>query len=229
MADIIEKLIFVILALLPSFIWLVFYLHEDFKHPEPKRMIAWTFVMGMLVTTIVLFVQVQFNNWLPTQNLAIYSPLALFGLAAIEELFKFGATYFAVARSKDFDEPLDAMIYMIVVALGFAAVENVASIFQSLGGAGATGPIETTVLRFVGATLLHTLASGLVGYYWGVAILEKSNYFQRIFAGLMLATVLHTVFNYLILKYEAISVPIIFLVFTGFFLLHDFENLKEYD
>lgn len=217
---------FGLLALIPSFVWLLFYLHEDFKHPEPKRLIFFTFLGGAAITAPVLLAQIMLNRWLPN-FVAAYSPGALFGLAAIEESFKFLAAFWVVGRSKDFDEPLDAMIYIIVAALGFAAVENVASIFQAVRGVASTGPIETTMLRFVGATLLHTLSSGLVGYYWGMAIIEKRAFIARIGSGLVLATVLHTLFNYLILRYETITVPIIFLIFAGFFLLHDFENLKK--
>lgn len=223
------ELVFILLGLLPSFVWLVFYLREDFKHPEPKKLILLAFLAGGLVTAFVLQFQIWLNNWLPTIGVEPYSPMALFLLAGVEEVFKFLAVYLFISRRKEFDEPLDAMIYMIVAALGFAAMENVASIFQTVNSNVNIGPVETTILRFVGATLLHSLTSGLVGYYWGAAMLKKSGYTSAIIGSLFIATLLHTIFNYLIIRYEVISMPITLLVFIGFFILNDFEKLKKYD
>jgi RsiW-degrading membrane proteinase PrsW (M82 family) len=222
-------IVFVILGLLPSFVWLIFYLREDFKHPEPKRLIFLTFAAGALVTVFVLQLQIWLNSWLSNLGVAPYSPLALLALSAVEEIFKFVPVYLLIAQRKEFDEPLDAMIYMIVSALGFAAVENTASIFQSVNNNLGATPIETATLRFVGATLLHSLASALVGYHWGLAMLKKSGYLAAILGGLAVATLLHAVFNYLVIQYNVLAFPVIFLLFIGFFVLNDFEKLKKYD
>ena len=148
-------------------------------------------------------------------------------MAAIEEVFKFGAVYFVIKGRKEFDEPIDAMIYLIVAALGFAAVENIASVVQSNGFEVNIGPLETTALRFVGATLLHALSSGLVGYYWARSIIARSGYFAAIAAGLFWATLLHSIFNYLIIKFEPLSLATVFLIFMAVIVLVDFEKLKK--
>lgn len=218
----------ILLGILPGLAWLVFYLQEDLRHPEPKRLIFFTFLMGSLITILVLQGQILINNWITAQGLSTYSFISFLFLAVIEEFFKFFAVYLAVSRRKEFDEPLDAMIYMIVSALGFATVENVASVLQSSSASlSSPGPLETTVLRFVGATLLHTLASGLVGYYWGKAIAQRGGYAGLIFAGLVTATLLHAFFNYLIIKSEPVALPLAFLMFVALFILNDFEKLKR--
>ena len=119
------------------------------------------------------------------------------------------------------------MIYMIVAALGFAAVENVASVLKAVNGLAGVGPLETVTLRFVGATLLHTLTSGLIGYYWGRAMIQGSHHFSTIFLAIVAATLLHAVFNHLILNLESVAVPIMFLTLAAFFILNDFEKLKK--
>src|SRR3989338_3324081 len=78
----------IILGLLTSFAWLVFYLEED-PHPEPKPLIFETFLAGAGSTLIVLGVQYLFNDFVQPYGIAQYSLLSFFGLAAIEELFKF--------------------------------------------------------------------------------------------------------------------------------------------
>ena len=218
----------IILGLLPSLGWLAFYLKEDLRHPEPNKLIFYTFLAGVFSTIFVLQIQILVNGWLEGYVVA-YGLIYFLVLALIEEVFKFLAVYFAVGYRKEFDEPIDAMIYMIVAALGFAAVENVASIFQAAKSLTiGVGPLETVTLRFVGATLLHTISSGLVGYYWGKAMAKKLNYSSLIARGLIFATILHAIFNYFIINFESLAVSVIFLIFVAIFILNDFERLKRY-
>lgn len=209
-----------ILGLLPSFAWLIFYLEED-PHPEPKPLIFETFLAGGLITLVALGAQTIFNDWAGYYGLPQYGLIAFFFLSAIEEVFKFiAATFVTDKHKKDFDEPVDAMIYLIVAALGFAAIENVAAAQKAQEIA-----FETTTLRFIGATLLHTLSSGLLGFYWARSIIENRR--ALLFAGFALATLLHTVFNYLILVYEPAVIPTTFLMVAALFILYDFEKLKH--
>lgn len=210
----------IILGLLPSFAWLIFYLKED-PHPEPKSLIAEIFVAGAASTFLVLGFQILWHDWLSFNGVAPYSVFSLLGLAAIEEVFKFLAAFTIVSHhKKDFDEPVDAMIYMIVAALGFATVENIAASFNAPGLT-----FETTSLRFIGATLLHTLSSGLVGYFWAKYLIYKKG--ELIIQGGIFAILLHVVFNYLIIRFEPVIIPTTFLIIFALFILYDFEKLKH--
>ncbi|MBI2024873.1 MAG: PrsW family intramembrane metalloprotease [Candidatus Harrisonbacteria bacterium] len=215
------------LGLLPGLVWLIFYLREDTRHPEPRKLIFYTFLAGALVTVFVLQFQYQIHLGITSGGLHPYGIVSFLFLAVVEEVFKFLAVYLVVSRRKEFDEPIDAMIYMVVAALGFATVENVASVFNAGGVFPSPGPIETTILRFVGATLLHTLSSGLVGYYWGKALAKGKKPLKAIAGGLLLATLLHAFFNFLIIRSEPIALPLIFLLFFALFVLSDFEKLKR--
>jgi RsiW-degrading membrane proteinase PrsW (M82 family) len=167
-----------------------------------------------------------FSSWTTGIGIQELSLLSLFGLAVIEEVMKFTAAHFAINQSPEFDEPIDAMIYMIVAALGFATLENIGAI-SGISPQGTLIPtvLETISLRFVGATLLHALTAGIVGYYWARGIVEgKPKRF--LVGGLIVAIVLHTTFNYLIITYGAAIYSVIFLIIVGFFVLNDFEELK---
>lgn len=216
-----------LLGILPGFIWLVFYLQEDTDH-EPKKEILYAFLAGTVVTVVVLFVQNFFNDVVaPLVNIRDLSPIYLLVLAGIEEFFKFGTAYILLSRSKYFDVPVDAMIYMIIVALGFATVENIGALQGQLKETALLSSIiGTATLRFIGATLLHTLASALVGYYWAKGIITK-HLFKSIVLGLLAATTLHAGFNYLVLSdREQITYPILLLIIAAFFILNDFEKLR---
>lgn len=209
-----------ILGILPSIAWLIFYLSED-KKPEPKMTLLLTFIAGSLTTFVVLFIQMFTNKMAIGIGIEEHSPLSFLILGGLEELFKFAAVYLVISKRPEFDEPVDAMIYMITAALGFAAVENISASYTS----SLSNILETTTLRFFGATLLHTLSSGLVGYYWAKAILADNK--KIIIFGLILGSSLHAIFNYLIIRYEPIIVPTVFLIIFALFILHNFENLKK--
>ncbi len=220
----------VVLGLIPSFAWLIFYLHEDFKHPQPKKLILTAFLIGAAVTFLVLPVEITFNNQFAAIGVAANSLRSFMGLAAIEEVFKFFAAYFFIHKLRQFDEPLDAMIYPITVSLGFAAVENISTLFQVAHGTiFSISIIESLALRFAGATLLHTLASGIAGYYWGWTFFHPRRQWLLIFSGLGVATLLHAIFNYLIITTGPAGFAIVFVVLIAFFLLSDFEKFRKVD
>lgn len=214
-------------ASLPSLAWLLFFLKED-VHPEPKRLIVYTFSIGALITIPVLAAQVLFQNIFfvaLTKTVVLIVVLAL-----IEEVFKFFAAYWAIHKDPAFDEPIDAMIYMIAAALGFATIENlfiISNVFNSITSASLSATTSILLLRFVGATLLHVLASALVGFYWAKGRIEK-RVVPFIVKGIAVATLVHGAFNYLILKFQNSSLlyASILLIVAAFFVFQDFEKLK---
>ena len=178
----------------PALIWLFFWLMEDRCEPEPKRSIFYSFALGMVAVAPALILESM------AQYYAVGVGL-LFVWAAIEELMKFGAAYFAALRLAAFDEPLDAVIYMVTAALGFSAMENALFLFTPLSHGNLLGSIVTEDLRFMGASLLHSLASVTVGLALALSFYKpRSTRILYAIIGLILATSLHTIFNFFILN-----------------------------
>jgi RsiW-degrading membrane proteinase PrsW (M82 family) len=146
---------------------------------------------------------------LPIQQLAlsINSDTVLYTvLAGIEEILKFGVAFFIAFKSKDMDEPIDVMIYMITVALGFSAVENTLYSLKALGESGLTVALINTNLRFVGASLVHVVSSSVIGLCLALVFYKKlSTKIIFTFVGLILSIVLHTSFNLAIINTTALS------------------------
>jgi RsiW-degrading membrane proteinase PrsW (M82 family) len=190
-------------------------------------MIVFTFLVGMAFGFFTVAIENIFNNWTTNIGIQELSVLSLLGLALIEEVMKFAAAHFAVYKSPDFTEPIDAMIYMIVVALGFATLENIGAL-ANISPTAAYIPmvLQTLSLRFVGATLLHTLTSAIVGYQWALGIVH-GRVKEYLIVGITLAAILHMCFNFLILTYGDLAYSVVFLVLIGFFVLSDFEKLKN--
>ncbi|MEK7180046.1 MAG: PrsW family glutamic-type intramembrane protease [Patescibacteria group bacterium] len=222
-------------GIFPALIWLWFWLHEDRKHPEPKKFIALAFFAGMLAVPFIL--PLEKITWdivcgsmqgvgqklscasLQDVNLMYalspFSIIVLFSIwAFFEEIFKFGASYLAVLRKKETDEPVDAVIYLITTALGFAALENTLFIMQLLQGPlpeGISNSIITGNLRFIGATLLHTVASATIGIFMALSFYKKKHDKRvSLFWGISSAGILHTAFNFFIMKDDGIHVLTVF-------------------
>lgn len=224
-----------IVGALPSIIWLSFFLRQDI-HPEPRWMIARVFLFGGAMTIAAMFIQVFAQGFLASFGIGAYSVLTLLLFAAIEEILKFSAAYFSVIKSRLFDERVDAMIYTITSAMGFAMMENIAVIWNSPS---ASYTIEVTILRFIGATLLHALASGIAGYYLARALsfragvgaepsVSRVPYYTMIASGLVYATLLHGIFNSLIIVGGgAVVFPLLFLIASALLVFRDFETLKR--
>lgn len=201
---------FITLGTAPSLVWLWYYLKKD-EHPEPKLMILKAFAYGFLSTFLAFGLEFAFmkamlgaNSGCPEckydlprmlglsagSDFFIISFVFLGVLAYIEEAVKYVAAKTAALRSKAFDEPVDAMIYLVAAALGFAAAENIGYILQD-----AQNAVGIAYFRFLSSTLIHALASAVAGYFFAFAVLRKKNIALWVSFGLIAATVIHALFN----------------------------------
>ena len=200
-----ETILYALLGgLLPTLLWLWFWLREDCLHPEPRRLIVLTFLAGMFVVLLVL----------PLERFAagfLGGSVLLIAWAAIEELMKFGAAYLMALRRRAVDEPIDAVLYMITAALGFAALENALFLLGPLSTEHFLVTLMTGNLRFLGATLLHTLASATIGLSLALPFYRNPRLRRwTLLAGIILAVFLHALFNFLILERGGSQVLVVF-------------------
>ena len=182
-------------GILPALAWLWFWRREDSEHPEPRRLIALAFVAGMVCVGVAIPIEKAVQPFLATQTL-IFAAWSI-----IEEVLKFAFAYATVLRRREDDEPIDPVIYMVTVALGFAAMENVLFLLSPLAGSTMMENVMTGNLRFVGATLLHVLSSAAIGAAMGFAFYKgKGARIRAVVIGVILACILHVGFNFFILN-----------------------------
>lgn len=182
-------------GILPALLWLWFWLREDNKNPEPRLIMLLTFLIGMISVFVVLPMQKFFNNTTLSEDMLTII------WAGIEEIVKFGAVWVIALSSKEADEPIDFAIYMIIGALGFAAMENALFLIDPIDLKQTTVALITGNLRFLGAMLLHVVASASVGIMLGLSFYR--GWFAKklyLFIGLGAAITLHSTFNFLIIK-----------------------------
>lgn len=194
--------LYIFLGLVPSIIWLLFYLRKD-AHPEPKLEVIKIFVYGMLVAILAVFLERGF--FIIVKNIALSPSLIIIlntfaGVALIEEFLKYFVIRETVLNSPEFDEPIDAILYMMIAALGFAAVENIMVLFQLSSSLLLSQTLFILGLRFLGATFLHVLCSGTVGYWLALSFESEKKEIKLPIFGLIIAIVLHGFYNFFIIK-----------------------------
>jgi len=182
-------------GIIPSLIWLWFWLKEEEKKKEPKGVLTGVFIVGMIAVILVLPIQKYIQSNVANENLHVI----LWALA--EEIIKYLAVLVILYKSSFIDEPIDWPIYMITAALGFAALENALFLIKPLSLGDTTVSLLTGQLRFLGSTLLHSIASSMIGIALGLSFF-MGGFAKKIylFIGLFFAIALHSVFNFFIIK-----------------------------
>lgn len=186
------------LAIVPSWL-LVRYFHERDLYPEPAGVIWGTFALGALTTIPVVIVALPMMQLLPQPDSFVGTGLQFaFLYAAIpEEFFKLTVLLFYSLRRREFDEPMDGLVYGAVAAQGFAALENALYSF-------AVGPVMTIVRGFT-AVPAHACMGIIMGYYVGRARFEPERRGALIFQGYLLATLVHGLYDAPLLTISAIA------------------------
>lgn len=191
-------------GILPVLAWLWFWLREDDAHPEPRALIALAFLAGMIAVAIAIPLEKGVQGFLESVAAGTFFASGAFVYSfwsGIEEVVKFVLAYATVLRRNEDDEPIDPVIYMVTVALGFAGAENTLFLLSPLSGTTVWQEILTGNLRFIGATLLHVLSSAVIGVALGLAFYKsKKTRFLAGVVGLVLAVGVHAAFNFLILN-----------------------------
>mgnify|MGYP001573730778 CR=1 FL=1 len=229
-------ILYIFFGVLPALVWLSYYLRKD-VHPEPKLMVLKVFLWGAFITLPVFLAQLGLSALLAELNLPTFVVSLLYWFVVIaltEEFFKYLVVRGKVFNDCNLDEPLDIMLYMIISALGFAALENILYLFSPANNLSFNQVLNNTIIisfvRFIGATFLHTLASGTLGYFLALSFYETKNKTRLFLAGLSVAAIAHGLYNFSIMTFKGIlqlSIPIIILTGLAIFMIWAFNRVKS--
>jgi RsiW-degrading membrane proteinase PrsW (M82 family) len=181
-----------------SFAWLFFVRRFDRMRPEPVWLVVATFVLGGLAIVPAALAETgisMISPWLDPglatlggQAWALPLSISVFTvvIGAVEELAKYAATWGLARQRKEFDEPVDGIIYGCAAALGFAAVENIK--YFALGR--MSGAV--IALRAFETVPAHMFFGAIWGYGMGLKLVSRS---ARILPYLALAALAHGTFD----------------------------------
>ncbi len=197
-----------ILAILPPVLIAYYVYQQDKFEREPKSLIIKSFLFGCISVVPILILEMIFNENL-FSSLFVYM---FCGVALVEEGMKYFFLKKYLFKNPEFNEPLDGIVYAVMVSLGFATVENISYVI----GAQEQGN-NVAVLRMFSAIPLHAACGVIMGYFVGMAKFNKENYNSLLLKGVLIATLVHAIYNYFlflgqgqILSFVALFIAIYF-------------------
>jgi len=196
-----------LLGLLPGLIWLWHFRRQDAWEPEPRSAVARVFALGCASAVLILHLRPRAETLLPLEpGLRLELADAFLVTALLEESAKLLALYAAVRWDREWDEPMDGVVYGAAAGLGFASFEN--AVYLSF-----TADPTLLVGRAATSTLAHACFSACAGFLAGLAKLRGGRAAVPMFlAGLALATLLHGSYDALLLARPGLGLAALLLV-----------------
>jgi RsiW-degrading membrane proteinase PrsW (M82 family) len=111
-------------------------------------------------------------------------------VALSEELSKFLVIRYFCYPQKRFDQPLDGIVYSVMVSMGFATIENINYVL--------THGYSTAFVPMFLSVPAHATFGVVMGYFIGKAKFDSANSFNHLFTGLLIAVIFHGTFDFFI-------------------------------
>jgi len=184
----------VFLAIVPAFIWMIFFYLQDSAEPEPKGYVIGVFVLGGLLAAAIGIPVVEnlfrVSHWIYTNTVAtILGGILVVGFT--QEFLKYAAVRYSIYHSDEYDEPTDGVIYATAAGLGYATMLNINFVISN-GGV----DLGTGIIRMAVVALAHAAFSGITGYFLGRAKFESEQIWWMPL-GITLAATFNGLFNWL--------------------------------
>ncbi len=195
-------------VLLPVLFWAGYHYHKDRHLPEPVSHLllafvlgAGSFYLGMFMYRALGLVNLRFDAYLLAEtNLPGLFAYAILAIGVIEEFAKMIPFLLIVIHLKEFNEPVDGIIYASFIALGFAAVENIQYLKFATG-------LEAWARGFAGP-VIHIVFASIWGYYIGRACLCRRYLLGTIIAALAITAILHGIYDFVVIAMPSPALPV---------------------
>ena len=163
-------------------LFIVFAIIYSDKFREPADLVIKTFFAGV----IICFPAAELNYLLiPSYE---YSYRAGF----TEETLKFLVLYFYIRPKSAFNEPMDAIVYGVIVSLGFATFENISYVYS---GNFEVDSFSLAIMRAVSAIPMHATCGIIMGYFFGLYAFTHSK--QFLIKSIIFPIGIHATYNFL--------------------------------
>lgn len=197
-------------TILPSILIISLFVFSD-KFREPKFEIIKVFFYGILITIPAYFLNSYIGDALQNTQLNIALINSFFTAAPVEEGLKLSVLYFLVYKMKDFNEPIDGIVYGVCASLGFATLENIYYVYL-LADYFETSSMSLALLRAFSAVPAHAVFGLFMGYFFmRYCFIKKGD--NLIFA-FFVPFGLHSFYNFFMFSSPIIGYAVIFIAWV---------------
>jgi RsiW-degrading membrane proteinase PrsW (M82 family) len=153
-----------LITILPSLLIVTFFVMSD-RFPEPTNQIIKIFFYGILLCFPAFYLNSALINIYANTRIDDSLISSFLSAAPIEEVLKFTVLYSLVYKMKDFNEPIDGVVYGVTVSLGFATLENIYYVY-ALSDYFNTSSQSLAILRSFSAIPAHGVFGAIMGYFF---------------------------------------------------------------
>ena len=152
-------------TILPSVLIILYFVKSD-RFKEPTREIIKVFFFGVLIIIPAYFLNTYLSLFWQNNTKVSEALISSFLTAApVEEGLKLSILYYFVYKMKDFNEPMDGIVYGVCVSLGFATLENFYYVYL-LAEYFNTTSMSLAILRAFSAVPAHAVFGVFMGYFF---------------------------------------------------------------
>ncbi len=190
---------YIAIAIAPGIAICLYIFYKDIYNREPKLNLIVSFFLGCAA----IFPAVLFERGFSYVSNGTVAGVALFSYAVVafsEEFGKFLGLRLYSYNMKSFDEPLDGIVYSVMVGMGFATLENLLYVLKYAEiGQG----LQVGIKRMFLSVPAHGSFAVVMGYFAGKAKFDPKNSFWLMLAGLLAAVFFHGTFDFFLFVNES--------------------------
>lgn len=184
-----EKLEVLLFSLIPTMLLIGFVLYSDKRSKEPFKNIIICLLSGILTIALSMYFENLTGSWITNSTVLTYL------WAFIEEASKIAIFLLFIYDNKYFDDIYDGIVYMSLIALSFAGLENIMYAFSE-----STVPdsISLALIRDFTTIPLHVICGVVIGYFMSLSSFSKEKKYKikNIILAIIIPGLMHGTYNF---------------------------------
>ncbi len=213
----------VALAILPCLLIIFFIYRADRYEKEAVFPLVLCFLLGILITFPLFELQALFDRLGIAGNSTILLTIiySFILISLTEESLKYAVLRLYPYRQSFFNEPIDGIVYAMMIGMGFAMLENVFYAYQF--------EMTTTVLRGFTAVPAHACFAAIMGFFVGKAKFAKEEKKKKRFLwlGWLIPIGVHGLYDFFVIQQIYDGLIVLALVTLGTAIFFSIKLIKE--
>lgn len=183
-----ERLVVLLFSLVPTLLLVGFVLYTDRKSREPSKNIIICLLSGILTVALAGYLEELVMPYFSNSVILTY----VWGF--IEELSKMAIFFLFIFDNKHYDDIYDGVVYMTLIALSFAGLENIMYAFSE---STVSESISLALMRDFTTIPLHVICGVVIGYFVSLGNFskDKTKKYINFLLAILISSLIHGTYN----------------------------------
>jgi RsiW-degrading membrane proteinase PrsW (M82 family) len=203
-----------IFAISPALALAIYFYRKDKYEKEPSEFLIRAFLGGVVAAFMAIAIEIVLIPFAAYFKVAYFPNIApavlhflkiffisflVYGL--VEEWCKYREFQDVVYGNDNFNEPFDGILYSVMIALGFATLENLGYVIKAYFKFGIGFMAGVGIGRAIFSVPGHCCFAVIMGYYFGKAKFARKKRLRSryLFKAFLYAVIVHGLFDFLIM------------------------------